>query len=180
MGMQLANLDQRTRAFMLQEFRKDLADAGLYYSPRLSESGKKEFANLLESAIVSGNDEALAAQLRTRGSLNPTLMRKKPTGGEIVQKMPINAPETLAEGEFNRFYVRGLCLRAIEEGIEELEVCRAKRVSKPRPESEALIGKKLNAKALLEDLRANPGKNTALGVPMGPNSGLTVRLPPRA
>ena len=25
-------------------------------------------------------------------------------------KVPVTAPQTLAEGEFNRFYIRGVCL----------------------------------------------------------------------
>src|SRR6266851_5569734 len=32
-------------------------------------------------------------------------------------------------------------------------------------------------KALLTDLRSNPGVDTALGLPPGPNSGLSARLP---
>jgi hypothetical protein len=71
-----------------------------------------------------------------------------------LAKVPITAPETLAEGEFNRFYARGLCLRAMAQGIESLVVYRAKDVVNPRPESVALIGKSLPAKQLLDDLRA--------------------------
>ncbi len=91
--------------------------------------------------------------------------------------MPVTAPETLAEGEFNRFYARGLCRRAMAQGIESLLVYRAKEVVNPRPESVALIGKSLPVKQLLEDLRANIGTDTALGLPPGPNSGLSVKLP---
>ncbi len=83
----------------------------------------------------------------------------------------------MAEGEFNRFYARGLCRRAIAEGIEALVVYRAKEVVNPRAESVALIGKSLPAKQLLEDLRAHIGTDTALGLPPGPNSGLSVKLP---
>lgn len=92
-------------------------------------------------------------------------------------KVPVTAPDTLAEGEFNRFYVRGLCLRAIEKGIPEMEVYRGKPVRQPRPESKAMIGKRISAQILLEDLRQSPGVEPALGLPPGPNSGLTVRLP---
>jgi len=38
-----------------------------------------------------------------------------------------NAHEMLAEGEFNRFYIRALCARAIEDGLPEVTVYRAKR-----------------------------------------------------
>ena len=85
----------------------------------------------------------------------------------------------LAEGEFNRFYIRGLCLRAIELGIGEVAVYRAKYVESPRPESDYLIGQRLPAASLLEDLRIHSGEEEPyLKVPGGPNSGLSVHLPP--
>lgn len=81
----------------------------------------------------------------------------------------------LAEGELNCFYIRGVCRRAIEEGMA-VEVYRARRVAQPRPQSEALIGKRPNPDALLGDLRRNVGRGTYHHVPGGPNSGLSVRL----
>jgi hypothetical protein len=83
----------------------------------------------------------------------------------------------LAEGEFNRFYVRGLCLRAIDEGIDRLVIYRAKAVEEPRPDSNRRIGRSVNPRTLLDDLRRNAGVDTALGIPPGPNSGLSVKLP---
>ena len=51
----------------------------------------------------------------------------------------------------------------------------------PRPESEAMIGAHVPADDLLESLRSRPvvGREATdgLGVPGGPNSGLTCRLP---
>jgi hypothetical protein len=86
----------------------------------------------------------------------------------------VTAAETLAEGEFNRFYVRALCRRQMS-GDGQLVVHRAKQVQNPRPESEALIGTSPNAGKLLDDLRNNPGVEPALGVPKGPNSGCPYR-----
>ena len=61
--------------------------------------------------------------------------------------------------------------------MDQVEVYRGKSVSQPRPESEALLGKRLSVKALLEDLRKSKGVEPALGLPHpGPNSGLTVRM----
>ena len=86
--------------------------------------------------------------------------------------------ETLAESQFNRYYIRALCRRALEDGIEALVIYRAKPVATPRPESEALVETTIDPAALLEDLRAHTGEETpALGVPAGPNSGISVRLP---
>jgi len=71
---------------------------------------------------------------------------------------------------------RGLCVRTISEGGSEVAVCRAKTVSDLRPESKALVGKRISAAALLQDLRTAQGKTAAFGIPGGPNSGITVRL----
>ncbi|MGH2523912.1 MAG: hypothetical protein ACRDH2_15510, partial [Anaerolineales bacterium] len=59
----------------------------------------------------------------------------------------------------------------------ELVVYRAKPVTQARPESETLVETVISPVALLEDLRAHPGEKSELGVPGGPNSGLSVRLP---
>ncbi len=91
--------------------------------------------------------------------------------------VPITAAETLAEGEFNRFYIRGVCRAVLANEQHEVEVYRAKAVAQPRPESQAKIGTRVNAATLLDDLRHNVGVDTALGVPAGPNSGLSVRRP---
>jgi hypothetical protein len=162
---------------MFEEIETDIATGKLYFSPRLSPTGKAAYPELLKSAAQSGTDDTLSSQLRVPGRLNATEERRKPKGGTTIAQVPITAPETLAEGEFNRFYARGLCRRAIAEGIESVFVYRAKEVINPRSESEALIGKSLPAKQLLEDLRAHIGTDTALGLPPGPNSGLSVRLP---
>jgi len=176
-ALNLANLDSSTRSFMLDEIVHDIAAGNLYYSPRLSPVGRPLYPELLRNAVRSGTDDSLAAELRVSGRLNPTEERRKPKGGTTTAQVPVTAPETLSEGEFNRFYARGLCLRALAEGIESLVVYRAKEVGSPRPESVALIGKSLPAKKLLDDLRTSIGTDTALGLPPGPNSGLSVRLP---
>jgi hypothetical protein len=123
-----------------------------------------------------GNDGTLADSLRRPGILNATEERRKTTGGFSVAKVPVTAPETLGEGEFNRFYARALCAWAIAEGIDTVTVYRAKDVQNPRPESQALTGAQFPAEKLLQDLRQNIGTDTALGLPAGPNSGLSVRL----
>jgi hypothetical protein len=176
MALSLTNLDSVTRQYMLEEISRDLAEGNLYYSPRLSSTGRQVYPTLLEGAARNGTDETLAAGLREPGRLNATEERRKPKGGTTTAQVPVTAPETLSEGEFNRFYARGLCRRAIAEGKDSVFVYRAKEVANPRSESVAMIGKALPAKQLLDDLRANPGADTALGLPPGPNSGLSVRL----
>ena len=176
MALSYANLDDKTRSFMLSELERDIASGNLFISERLSLLGRNEYAAMVRRAIQQGNDVTFANELRQPGRFNPTYTRRNPKGGTTEAKMPSNAPDTLAEGEFNRYYIRGVCLRATDEGIPAVEVYRAKDVSSPRPESTAKIGKRIDAKALLEDLRTHQGSETVHGVPE-PNSGLSVRLP---
>jgi hypothetical protein len=179
MALYFPNLDERTRQLMLDEMQFDLDHSQLHISPFLSGQGQMDYANLLREAIESGNDETLAKKLREHRRIARTLPRRKPkSGGYSIAATPENAAEVLAESEFNRYYIRGLARRAIEDGIGELIVYRAKPVRNPRPESEAMIESTLAAEDLLTDLRAHTGDEMpTLGVPSGPNSGLSVRLP---
>lgn len=156
---------------MLAELDRELEQGTLYMGKDLSDEGEERYPGLLREAIESGDDSLLQERLSEDGIFNAMGLRQ----GKPV-KVPSNAPQRLAEGEFNRFYLRGLCLRAMEEGIDSVIVYRARESSSPRPESEALVGSSLNAEALLGDLRSNPGVDTAFGLPPGPNSGLSARL----
>ncbi len=175
--LNLVNLDQGTRGFMLIELDDDLREARLYFSPRLTPKGVADWPALLRDAIERGSDATLAARLRTAGSLKRTETQRTSKGRTTTAEVPVNAAQTLAEGEFNRFYIRGLCRRVIDKGIGQLMIFRAKDVAARRPESEARIGKMVDPRKLLEDLRMNVGVDPVLGVPAGPNSGLSVRLP---
>ena len=176
MALHYENLDESTRSFMLSEVDSDLFHEKLYMSPRLNERGEQNYVSLLKKAIEHHDDAWLAQQLRSWGYMKESEQRRKRGGGLTTAKVPVAAPDTLSEGEFNRYYARGLCVRVIKEGIDQVEVYRGKPVSQPRPESEAMLGKKLSAEALLEDLRKSVGVEPALGLPRGPNSGATVRM----
>lgn len=174
--MDFANLDAATRRHMLDEINRDIEGDTLYMSPRLSEVGQRDYPELLLHAAESGDADSLAAGLQISGRLNITETATR-NGKTYSKRVPTNAHQTMAEGEFNRFYARGLCLRAAEDGIEEVIIYRAKDVTSPRPESEAMIGTAVGATRLLEDLRTSIGVEPALGIPPGPNSGLSIRLP---
>jgi len=177
MALTYKNLDERTRELMLDEVNLDVSQGTLYLSKRLTEEGKQNYESLLKEAIQNYDDAWLGNELRRRGYIKATEQKRKPRGGFTIARVPSTAPGTLAEGEFNRFYIRGLCLRAISDNIEALIIYRAKEVINPRFESEQMIGREKDPKALLEDLRQNPGVEPALGLPPGPNSGLSVHLP---
>ena len=154
-----------TRRHIIKEIELDMASGNLYYSKFFNPIGNSLWVGLLRTACEKFNDDWLAGQLRINGCMVATHTRRTPKGGITTARIPVTAPETLAEGEFNRFYARGLCSRAIEENISQVEVYRGKFVDTPRPESELKIGAKIAAKELLDDLRSAQGVETCLGVP---------------
>lgn len=176
MGLNLLDLDEATREEMLKELQYDTERGGVWLSDNLNEKGRADYPDLMEAAARSHDDDWLAMQIAD-GRLNSHEKPRLNRGTVVTPKMRSNAHTMLAEGEFNRLYARGLCRRAIAEGIGELEVYRAKAVEHPRTESVRMIGQRVDPKQLLEDLRESRGMDTALRLPPGPNSGLSVKLP---
>ncbi len=175
MGLRYVDLNERTRHFMIEEVH--LGDH--YLSPRLNDAGRQQWPVLLEGAAQEYNDDWLAGQLVRGGYFN---YREQYNVKGRVHTRAINIPhaaQQLAEGEFNRYYVRALCVRALDEGRQSLLVYRGKDVREPRPESEAKIGTYLQIEWLLPLLRSNNfvDLDHTFGVPPGPNSGLTCSLP---
>lgn len=176
MGLHYENLDDQTRRFMLEEIEIDVSDGSVYVSSYLNDNGRHKWSDLLLEAATDGTDDSLADALSRGGCLKHMTERRKPKGfGTIMVRVPHNAHETLGEGQFNMYYTRALCRRATQDGIAEVEVYRAKAVAEPRPESERLIGTRLSAEAILNDLRSTKAVESALGLAR-PNSGLTIRL----
>lgn len=173
MTFQFNNLNEVIRELMLKEVDLDVNNGALYLSSRLSLTGTHEYPKLLTDAIKNGNTETLANSLRNQ--LNITEERRR-NGKVITAKVPITAAATLAEGEFNRFFIRAICRFSIDNGNNAVKIYRAKQVETPRPESDGKIGSIINAQILLNDLRNNQGVDSALGIPPGPNSGLSVEF----
>ena len=169
MALKLDHLDDITRKYMVEEIQGDVSEGKVYISSRLNDAVKIKFPELLIASAKSGNDSTLAESLK--GYFN----EKESNGKGSCRSIPDNANVTLAEGEYNRYYIRALCVRAIIEN-KEIEVCRVSESARPRPESECKIGERVDATMLLEDLRNNPGQNTFSGIPGGVNSGLSVKL----
>lgn len=176
MALNLPHLDDRTRKLMMDEMDGDHVAGRLYLSPRLNPEGRANYGALLKQAAQAHDDVWLAGTLRN-GYMASHETRRTPSGATTTAKVPFTAPDTLAEGEFNRFYIRALCLRALADGVPHLVVYRAKQVEQPRTESQIRIGQSVDPQALLADLRTNTRVDTVLGLPPGPNSGLSVRLP---
>jgi hypothetical protein len=129
--------------------------------------------------MESRNDDWLSDELLRLDYLRnqESYATKRGTAWRRVNKP--HAALMLAEGEFNRYYLRGLCRRAANDNIPTLIIYRGKQVRQPRPESESKIGLHIDVRGLLEVLRSNDfvSIEDAFAVPGGPNSGLTARLP---
>ena len=177
MGLHYDDLDEDTRRYMVDEIDRDIADGSIYISNYLNPHGCERWPHILREAATYGTDDSLAAAIRSDNCLKSHVERRKPKGGFTMAAVPVTAHETMGEGEFNRYYTRGLCGRAIECGVDELEVYRAKAVMEPRPASQAKIGLRVDPSLILEDLRKTQGVEPALGLPPGPNSGLCLRIP---
>ena len=174
MGLVYYSLDCTVRSCMMEELEQDVDEENLYRSSRLSPLGGMRWLELLMIAAAEHDDQWLAGRVEREGLLNSHYPRRNRDGGVTDVKMPWNAPLTLAEGEFNRLYIRGVCRAVIENNGREVLVYRGKAVRNPRPESLALQGQLLDAASLLSQLGGAEGANAPFP---GPNSGLTVCRP---
>lgn len=171
--MDLLDLDDITRTAMIAEAEADIHAGRLYLGRRLNTRGQRRWPTALAEALSQGSPDSLAAALRDEGLIaeHETSHRN---GTTYDKKVPISAADTLAEGEYIRFYMRAVCIRALAAG-SKVRIYRAKTVAAPRPESQAKIGQVVDPAALLDDLRQNIGVETFLGLSR-PNSGLCISL----
>lgn len=165
-------LDARTRSLMIEEMSTAQASGELYYSSRFTPTGQTAWATWLLTAAKEHDEHWLEYQIEAAGAMKHLETRAKPKGGYTVAHVPDTAAETLADGQFNRFYIAAICRRAIEDGKTSVRVYRAKQRGEPRPESVALEGSTKNAAALLGEVRS---KDLSLKCDLlKPNSGLSV------
>jgi hypothetical protein len=174
MALNYHSISPHIRELMLQEFNHDLDCENCYYSKRFNDNGVKCFVDIMRKHIIDGTDDGLAQELKERECFKSHEERVTAKGTTLA-KVPVTAAQTFAEGEFNRFYIRALCLKAIEEN-RQLKVYRARHSENPRADSEALLDSVVDPHKLLKDLRDNIGIDTSFGLPSGPNSGLSVFL----
>jgi hypothetical protein len=175
-SLDLANLDSCTRQFMLAELESDVAAGTLYRSPQLTEQGLLQYCRLLRAALESGTEASFAEALWRLQAVMPPgrWQHARAVGPEEALEA---ATVRLAEREFHRFYIRGLCRRALDQGLHTLEIYRAKPAEAGRAPSEAMIGIRVTATSLLEDLSGVFDSWPPHGLPQCRDPGLSVRLP---
>jgi hypothetical protein len=175
-SLDLANLDSCTRRFMLAELDSDVATGTLYRSPQLSEQGQQQYYALLRAAVTSGTEESFAEALRRRQAVLPP--DRWQHAREVGPEEALTAATVrLAEREFHRFYIRGLCRRALDQGVQTLEIYRAKPAEPRRTLSDDMVGIRVTASSLLEDLSGEFRSWPPHGLPQCRDPGLSVRLP---
>jgi DNA repair protein RadC len=165
------DLTADTRTRMLQELARDVEQKQIFYDARLVESSRTLYLRLLADALEQGSPESFSEAILKNSLLNPTEMREIGEGRRVQAKVSKIAHRNIGEAEFNRYYMRAICLKAIEQSIEELAVYRARASANPRPDA----ADRKNAKDLLEHLRTT--NISVLGSFPGPNSGRSVRIP---
>ncbi|PZQ47234.1 MAG: hypothetical protein DI551_03650 [Micavibrio aeruginosavorus] len=179
MGLNYTQLNESVRRFMLLEFDQ----GGHYISPRLNEAGRARWLPLLRDALQYHTDLWLERELIRRNCFLAAEMFKSPMGGKTITRA-INKEQSakaLAEGEFNRFYLRGLCLAAKARDYSHVIVTQGKVLPGITNLAQKSVGSALSVEPLLESLRNNSYKRTdlALGAPENLTTAafLSARLP---
>lgn len=165
-----------TRKLMLAEFEFDVANKKLYFNPFLKPEAKTIYFQSLLAALTDGTPESLAETI----AVNDLLVEKHTytkQGKQIEAHVAKPFDTTLAAGEFNRYYMRAICLLAIDQGLDAVEVYRAKAVKIARQEIDERIGRRIDPQILLDDLRQTNFEDESSYGLGAPNSGLSVRIP---
>jgi len=168
------DLDPATRLEMVAAINEAQSTGNIYESARFNQAGRDQWLTLLLEAAESHDEHWLAFQLEAKAMMKDFEGANTPSGGYTIKHVPHTASQTMADGQFNRFYILGLCRKARATGHTHLVVYRAQAVTEPRPESQALVGTTMSIDGIETQL-----KDTKLSFKsplVKPNSGLSVRL----
>jgi hypothetical protein len=174
MPLHYENLDPTTRRFALDELDHDIATGAFHVSERLRPTAVADYRRNLREAILYYDDRWL--EERASDLLVDFEHRRTPSGGVTTARIPDMAARMLTEGDFNRYYMRGVARRAIEEGHDVVEVYRARISIEPRLESAQLEGQRLAAAEVVQHLRGQESDDVNVRSLGRVNSGLSVRL----
>jgi hypothetical protein len=165
------NLHAQTRQGMANEINAARDRSTLYHSTRFNDQGRAAWPGLLAEAAGTYDEHWLAYHLDEMGCFKGFEYRAKPNGGYTTAHVPQTASETLADAEFNRYYMIAVCEQA-HAANGNVTVYRAKERGQARGESEAVIGSIHTPAELLPALRALPAG--AMHFLLKPNSGLSL------
>lgn len=107
---------------MLEELDRDIAEDKLNDSKWFTAQRSLDYPEFCRTALTAGTDDTLATALGVPGTFETHHQKKTPSGGVTTAVVPHTAPTTFAQGEFNRYYLRGLCARVIFERGGRIEI----------------------------------------------------------
>ena len=174
MPLQYENLDPTTRRYAITELDADLTTGAFHASERLRPTAIAEYQRYLHEAIRYYDDRWL--EEHASDLLVDFEHRRTRSGGQTTARVPDMAARMLTEGDFNRYYMRGVAMRAIAENRDVVEVYRARLSMEPRSASAQLEGRRLPAPQVLQYLRGQPTGDSTVTALGRPNSGLSIRL----
>ncbi|VAW65664.1 hypothetical protein MNBD_GAMMA08-1170 [hydrothermal vent metagenome] len=168
------NLNEDTRPYVLKAIENAENTNNIYCSARFTERGKEEYLPLLKEAAKDHNEHWLAYSLESPGIMKEHEGASTRSGGYTIKHVPHTAAQTFSEGQFNRFYILGLCLYARNIGVDSLQVYRAKESMSHRAESDSIIGNQI----LIEDIESQllETRSSFSSELVKPNSGISVKL----
>lgn len=161
------NIIAQVRIFAVEELLSDFENGNLYLSKKLASGKMLNYVKGLVQALFYGNDGTFTQYLIEQNCLTAEALKRD------------GAAEVLAYNEFKRYYIRGVCLQAIEEG-KILCIYRAKESKNKSEDAENYIGNTLQPTAMLAIARINPKlrteeKRSEYRI-LQPNSGLCVEI----
>ncbi|BBE30699.1 hypothetical protein OSSY52_08400 [Tepiditoga spiralis] len=110
------NLDEKTRKYMLEEVELDIKKNFLYKSLRFNEIGNELYPQILKNAIEFGNEKTLEKNLLPEYFEDDKGKILKI--GKYTSVLSTISNRVFSEYEFNKFYIRAILRRAIEENKE--------------------------------------------------------------
>lgn len=119
-------LDPETRRYMVEEFDDEQGLDG-HFEPgaEMSPLGKAQLVGAVREALLNGDDVSLADALRDPNFWERTRTYRRGEKSVTQRLNPDFCAEQLARCEFNTWYVRGLCRKLIDEGVQLVEIYRA-------------------------------------------------------
>jgi hypothetical protein len=165
------DLNEEIRSLMKEEVAFDLDNGILSKSTRFNDKGNIEYSDILLKNIENGDEETMSFQLVGLFKAKEISHDKK--GNKIEKDIPSDANKNFANTEFNRFYMRALCVFALKNN-KSLEIYRAKDSLSHRLESDNSLNTKIeNVQETLMMLRDNKEYYNFIAKP---NSGLSLKI----
>jgi len=163
----LIDLNEETRRRMLDEFEADVANGAVFQSAIVAPADESRYLDVHRDAFAAGDPESFAEAVVDLG-----LLQDRQASGSKVN-VPA-ASKRLAAGQFGAYYARAVASVALDAGLP-IEVYRARQSTSSRPESERLLGQRLDPTKLLADLRANSSEPQLFAVLPDVNSGINIK-----